>query len=95
MATKVTAVIRYDIFPYFTVVQGTLNDDGSVRTESGVYHSSKVLAIKGEHLYKDLEQARKVAAAAYDRGVEDLRVSVLTTHCDFLPVTYFNHRTRS
>ena len=92
MATKVTAIIKYDLFPHFTVEKGELQDNGDVRCESGVYSSLKVITTLPAHVYAEVKESHRTAQSEYDKAIKAARDHLIGTYCAFLPLSYLQSR---
>lgn len=46
---KVTAFVKYDLYPYYTVVLGDLQENFDVKTASGIYSREKVIHVRPSH----------------------------------------------
>lgn len=89
---KVTAVVKYDLYPYFLVVEGDLQENGDVKTGSGTYAGHKVVTIRPPHLYEETKNAREHIKREFDKALEELMKSLIHTHAGFIPVGYLNEK---
>lgn len=74
---KVTAFIRYDIYPYYIVLEGDLQENFDVKTSCGTYNHRNVLCIKPFSELKEHEDNHKKICREYKRLEAELRVDLL------------------
>lgn len=75
---EVTAIIKYDLFPYYVVTKGSLNNDGSIAISSHSYHraESVIRVLPIETFDEQVEKRRKIAND-YDLLHNNLKVQLL------------------
>lgn len=74
---KVTAFVKYDLYPHYVVLEGDLQENFDVKTSCGTYSHSKVLCVKPFSELKDHEDAHKKICREYKRMENELRVDLL------------------
>lgn len=74
---KVTAFIRYDIYPYYIVLEGDLQENFDVKTSCGAYHHRNVLCVKPISELKQHEDTHKKITREHKRLEAELRVDLL------------------
>lgn len=76
--TIVTALIKYDLFPFYVVRKGVLNPDGGIQLNKvSSYDVSAVLRILPESAFEDEEEKRSGLSKKYDELVQNIRVELL------------------
>lgn len=84
----VCAVVKYDHFPHFNVIQGELRGDGSVRWPGcGVFRGESIIKIFPVGEFEDLRRKQYLLEEDYREGKQKLRVDLLKEHgVDFVTV---------
>uniref|UniRef100_A0AAU8GGQ6 Uncharacterized protein n=1 Tax=Salmonella phage vB_SEnST11_KE23 TaxID=3161174 RepID=A0AAU8GGQ6_9CAUD len=82
---KVTAFVKYDLYPHYIVLEGELQENFDVKTSCGTFNHAKVITVKPiselDRHREDYENIRK----AYDRLHTKLKVDILKQHgVDFI-----------
>lgn len=80
---KKTYVVSYDLFPYYSVIEGEPMDFGGVTKIMsiglGLYSPENVLGEFGIEMYEELEEERKMLERKYDEGIFQLRKDLLSS----------------
>lgn len=74
---KVTGFIRHDVYPYYQVVHGDLQDNFDLKCDHAVYNHVRVLAVKPFIEYEAHRQNLICIKDAYRCRKKDLEVALL------------------
>ncbi|WJJ58514.1 hypothetical protein NDO71_orf148 [Klebsiella phage vB_KpnM_NDO71] len=74
---KVTAFVKYDLYPYYLVLEGDLQENFDVKTRIGTYSHAKVLCVKPIGEYLAHAETRRNIKQEHDRCVCKLKVDLL------------------
>lgn len=85
---EVTAIVEYDLYPYYLVTKGLLQKDGGVRSETmGNFKSDSILKVFPGCSYEALEGVLRQITSSYHKQERQLRVDILKEHgVDFVTV---------
>lgn len=89
---KVTAVVRYDLYPYFLVLEGDLQENGDVKTSCGTYAGHKILNIRPAHEYEMIKNSKNHIKNEFDKQTRELMLKLIDDHAGFLPVSYIKEK---
>ena len=74
----VTAIVGYDIFPYYVVTKGKLTSTGGIQaTGIGIYSADSVIRIFPKDQYDALNRQREALKDEYRKRERQLRVDIL------------------
>lgn len=84
----VTAIIKYDLFPYYVVAKGNLRQDGGIQTGvTSYYRPEGVLKVLPESEYEVQKANRSAIEQDYRERERELRVDILIENdVDFVTV---------
>lgn len=83
----VTAIVKYDLFPYYNVVFGELNLEGCIRCSSGTFRQESVIRVLPEAAFETQQTLLRQATASYRNQERQLRIDILEQHgVDFVAV---------
>ena len=74
---KVTAFLKYDLYPYYIVLEGDLQENFDVKTSCGTYNHKKVLQIKPFSDFKEHQETHTRICKEHDRLLRQLKVDLL------------------
>lgn len=74
---KVTAFLKYDLYPYYIVLEGDLQENFDVKTSCGTYNHTKVLQIKPFNDLKEHQDTHTKIRNDHDRLLRQLKVDLL------------------
>lgn len=77
---KVTAFVKYDLYPHYLVVAGDLQENFDVKTQSGVYSHEKVICVKPFFELEQHQETLKTIRKDHDRLLRKLKVDLLNQH---------------
>lgn len=87
---KVTAFIKYDLYPYYIVLDGDLQENFDVKSSCVTYNRSKVLDIKP---FSELEMHKNnhtTIRKEHDRRLRKIKVDLLKEHgINFINTEHF------
>ena len=82
---KVTAFIKYALYPHYIVLEGELQENFDVKTSCGTFNHSKVITVKPIKELDDHRETYENIRKAYDRLHSKLKVDILKQHSvDFI-----------
>lgn len=74
---KVTALVKYDLYPYYLVFGGELLKSMDVKTEVGTFNKDSILRIRPFHELGAEKLIHKTLKDEYDRLSSQLEVDLL------------------
>lgn len=74
---KVTAFLKYDLYPYYVVLEGDLQENFDVKTSCGTYNRGKVIYVRPIDEFGKHQEARNTITKEYDRLHRQLKIDVL------------------
>ncbi|UNA02655.1 hypothetical protein [Enterobacter phage vB_ExiM_F5M1E] len=75
---SVTAIVKYDVFPYYVVAKGKLLNNGGVRAEGlGIFSAESVIRIFPDDQYNTLNRQRESLKNDYRKKERQLRIDIL------------------
>lgn len=74
---KVTAFLKYDLYPYYVVLEGDLQENFDVKTSCGTYSRGKVMCVRPIDELDKHREARNTVTKEYDRLHRQLKIDVL------------------
>lgn len=84
---KVTAIIKYDIYPYYLVLEGDLNEEFDVLTKVGRYSAKNLLAVKSLSEFTTQKQKLEDIRRQYREKEKELRLALLEENgVDFVKI---------
>lgn len=87
---KVTAFLKYDLYPYYIVLEGDLDEAFYVKTVCGTYHPKNVLAIKPISELEGHKNTHTAIMKDHDRLLRKLKVDLLEQNgIDFINTNRF------
>lgn len=87
---KVTAFVRYDLYPYYIVLEGDLQENFDVKTSCGTYNHTKVLQIKPLSELAEHKETHTRIRKEHDRLLRQLKVDLLKQNgIDFINTDKF------
>lgn len=82
---KVTAFLKYDLYPYYIVLEGDLQENFDVKTQCGTYNYEKVLQIKPWSELENHRAAHTDIRREHDRLLRQLKIDLLDRYrIDFI-----------
>ncbi|AGZ17627.1 hypothetical protein X824_gp196 [Escherichia phage 4MG] len=87
---KVTAFLKYDLYPYYIVLEGELQENFDVKTSCGTYSHTKVLRVKPFSEYDLHSKIHRDIKQQHDRCLRKLKVDLLKQNgIDFINTENF------
>lgn len=87
---KVTAFVKYDLYPYYLVISGDLQENFDVKSQSGTYSHEKVLCVKPFSELDEHQEVHKTIREDHDRLLRKLKIDLLRQNgIDFINTNRF------
>lgn len=77
---KVTAFVKYDLYPYYIVLLGELQENFDVKTSCGTYNHSKVLDIKPFSELETHQNTHTTIRREHDQRLRQIKIDLLKEH---------------
>lgn len=75
---EVTAIIKYDLYPYYRVAKGKLREDGGIKlTESSYYRPDSVIKVLPISEYETQKDSLQLIEQVYREKERELRIDIL------------------
>lgn len=74
---NVTAYVKYDQFPFYNVILGTLTSNGGIKTSFGTFNESIVIKVFPSAVFNDHRNKLEIMRANYRSGIEELQKQLL------------------
>lgn len=75
---EVTAIIKYDLYPYYRVAKGKLREDGGIKlTESSYYRPDSVIKVLPISEYDAQKDSLQLIEQVYREKERELRIDIL------------------
>lgn len=82
---RVTGFVKYDVYPYYVVIEGELHDNFDLATNIGVYSRNKVIKVAPFSEFESHVRDRALIIDSYKCREADLKLAILQEHgVDFI-----------
>lgn len=78
LGPEVTAIVKYDLYPYYRVAKGRLRHDGGIDTSGASYYlPESVIKVLPVSEYEPQKDALQLIEQAYREKERQLRIDIL------------------
>lgn len=87
---RVTAFVKYDLYPYYIVLEGDLQETFDVKTSCGTYGASALLSIKPISEIEKHKEIHTNILKEHDQSLRQLKIDLLKQNgIDFINTDKF------
>lgn len=87
---KVTAFVKYDLYPHYIVLEGDLQENFDVKTSCGTYKSESVIFVKPVSELEKHKEVHTTIRRDHDRLLRQLKIDLIKQNgIDFINTDKF------